>query len=179
MKNLTIVAACLVLASSAVAQQGRPGRSANLQPKQTNQTRRGDASDMVLRKAAKEVARARDLLGHALPIYQGHRVAAIQETKDADKEIALGLRFDRNHEGRGAGAQAAQNDNDDPAKHSKEQVARSNRMLVQAGEILVGAKKQLQGAEHDYGGHRVKAVQEIDEALKQIETALSVVGYRR
>jgi hypothetical protein len=34
------------------------------------------------------------------------------------------------------------------------------------------AKKELETAAHDFGGHRVDAIQAIDEAIKQLELAL-------
>ena len=36
---------------------------------------------------------------------------------------------------------------------------------------LEKAKKELQGAAHDFGGHRVDAIKAIDEALKQLRLA--------
>jgi hypothetical protein len=37
---------------------------------------------------------------------------------------------------------------------------------------LRAAKKELKAAAHDFGGHRVDAINAIDEAIKQLETAL-------
>jgi hypothetical protein len=34
------------------------------------------------------------------------------------------------------------------------------------------ARKELQTADHDFGGHRVKAIEAIDVAMKQLEVAL-------
>ena len=36
---------------------------------------------------------------------------------------------------------------------------------------LERAKKELEGAAHDFGGHRVDAIKAIDEALKQLRLA--------
>lgn len=37
---------------------------------------------------------------------------------------------------------------------------------------LEEAKKELQAADHDFGGHRVEAIEAIDNALKQLRQAL-------
>jgi hypothetical protein len=34
------------------------------------------------------------------------------------------------------------------------------------------ARRELQTADHDFGGHRVKAIEAVDVAIKQIEIAL-------
>ena len=38
------------------------------------------------------------------------------------------------------------------------------------------ARVELKGAAHDFGGHRVKAMEGIDAAIKQIDIALKAVG---
>jgi hypothetical protein len=37
---------------------------------------------------------------------------------------------------------------------------------------LRAAKKELKAAAHDFGGHRVDAINAVDEAIKQLEIAL-------
>jgi hypothetical protein len=37
---------------------------------------------------------------------------------------------------------------------------------------LKEARKDLTGADHDFGGHRVKAIEAIDHAIEQLEKAL-------
>jgi hypothetical protein len=37
---------------------------------------------------------------------------------------------------------------------------------------LKGAKEDLEKAEHDYGGHRVKAIEAINQALEELRAAL-------
>lgn len=175
MKNLTIAAACLVLtmtlASTGFAQQGRPGRPAANAPRSTaGQNNRQDPSDALMRRAAKEIEKAHDLLGRALPIYHGHRVSAMQDCRDAEKEIAQGLRFDRRNDNTAAGAKV--NDGESADKYSKEQVQRSNALLKKAGEILVHAKGELQKGANEYGGHRAAAIKEVDSAIAQIKLAL-------
>lgn len=161
----------MTLATAGLAQQGRPGRPAANAPRATaGQNNRQDPSDALMRRAAKEIEKAHDILGHALPIYHGHRVAAMQDCRDAEKEIAQGLRFDRRNDNNSAGAKVQ--DNESSEKYSKEQIQRSNAMLRKAAEILQHAKGDLQKGSNDYGGHRVAAIKEVDSALAQIKQAL-------
>ena len=45
-------------------------------------------------------------------------------------------------------------------------------MLVEADRALRKAREDLVHAEHDFGGHRTKAIQYIDGALYEIRTAV-------
>jgi len=51
----------------------------------------------------------------------------------------------------------------------------SNMQLVQAIHMLQSIKKTLEGADHDYGGHRADAVRDIGKAEKQLREALHAV----
>ena len=44
--------------------------------------------------------------------------------------------------------------------------------IRQAIRALEQAKDDLQHADHDFGGHRVDAIKECDEAIKQLKLAL-------
>jgi hypothetical protein len=44
--------------------------------------------------------------------------------------------------------------------------------LVQAIGEMKEARRELKEAGHDFGGHRVKAIEAIDVAVQQLETAL-------
>jgi hypothetical protein len=60
-----------------------------------------------------------------------------------------------------------------PGKGSKREPQRlSNTQLREALSVLRATKKILQSADHDYGGHRVAAVKEIDAAEHQLRLAL-------
>ncbi len=54
----------------------------------------------------------------------------------------------------------------------KEPQAISNAQLRQALNVLQSIKLTLEGADHDYGGHRVKAIADIGKAQKQLNLAL-------
>jgi hypothetical protein len=67
-----------------------------------------------------------------------------------------------------------------PPQESKKQEAREERREARehhphiraAIHELEEAKKELQSAAHDFGGHRVEAIEAIDNALKQLHEAL-------
>jgi hypothetical protein len=48
----------------------------------------------------------------------------------------------------------------------------SNAQLREAVAVLQATKKMLQSADHDYGGHRVDAIRDIDSAERQLSLAL-------
>lgn len=52
----------------------------------------------------------------------------------------------------------------------------SNAQLHEALNMLQATKKMLEGANHDYGGHRVNAVRAIGAAQRQLKLALQSQG---
>ena len=54
----------------------------------------------------------------------------------------------------------------------------SNMELAQAIHMLQSIKKTLEGADHDYGGHRAAAVRDIGQAEKQLREALHEAALR-
>jgi len=57
-----------------------------------------------------------------------------------------------------------------PAKPQKGETDKRPR-LEKALEELRSIKQHLEKAPHDFGGHRVKAIEAVSEAIKQIELA--------
>jgi Spy/CpxP family protein refolding chaperone len=57
-----------------------------------------------------------------------------------------------------------------PAKPQKGETDKRPR-LEKALEELRAIKQHLEKAPHDFGGHRVKAIEAVSEAIKQIELA--------
>lgn len=55
---------------------------------------------------------------------------------------------------------------------SAAQAAERHPKIRQAIHALEQAKDDLQHADHDFGGHRVEAIQSIDRAIEQLRTAL-------
>jgi hypothetical protein len=58
------------------------------------------------------------------------------------------------------------------AKPKREPQRVSNAQLREAIHVLQATKKTLEGADHDYGGHRVDAIKAINAAEHQLRLAL-------
>jgi hypothetical protein len=61
-----------------------------------------------------------------------------------------------------------------PAHHEAQ--AKSNKTLFHAFNVLQSTKVMLQKADHDYGGHRMNAIQSIGVAQAQLRLALGKYG---
>jgi hypothetical protein len=46
--------------------------------------------------------------------------------------------------------------------------------IHEALEAMRNAKKHLESAEHDFGGHRVKAIEHLDQAIHEAEVCMSM-----
>lgn len=46
--------------------------------------------------------------------------------------------------------------------------------IHEALEAMRNAKHQLEGAEHDFAGHRVKAIEHLDQAIREAEICMSM-----
>jgi len=68
----------------------------------------------------------------------------------------------------GASAAQAQKKNTEPQKAS-------NHQMAEAIHLLKSIKLTLEGADHDYGGHRAQAVKDIGQAEKQLHEALMYI----
>jgi hypothetical protein len=55
---------------------------------------------------------------------------------------------------------------------SAAEAAERHPKIRQAIRALEQAKDDLQHADHDFGGHRVDAIKECDEAIRQLKLAL-------
>lgn len=99
--------------------------------------------------------------------YGGHRAAAAGHVAGAEFEVRRAL----GHRQPGAG----------PAKFPsvKESQVYSNAQLALAVPVLVDTAALLTNADHDYGGHRAKAIAKIEAAIAELEAALEFIWARR
>jgi hypothetical protein len=97
--------------------------------------------------------------------YGGHRAAAVRDVKAATHQLHLALDFVRK------GKTVPKNTTKDP-KGGNEPQALSDAQLAAAIPVLKQTHALLKHADHDYGGHRAKAVIELHGAITQLETAL-------
>ncbi|MBS1707921.1 MAG: hypothetical protein JSS65_04275 [Armatimonadetes bacterium] len=158
-----------LLAYVAVAQQPKPGQKpgAGTPPPRQGQ-RRGPNPAAGMINASKQVPNAYIILGRALPIYGGNRVAAMRLCAVAEKEILLGLKSADKPTAVGQDKQA---DNESASKYSAKQVKQSNGALTRAAEILEHVQLVLKKDKNEFDGHRKAAVKAIDEAIAKIRAA--------
>jgi len=182
--------------NTANAQQVIGGQQGN--GKHPGHHQKHDADDKQMLAAEKLIHQANKTLESALPIYEGHRVRAIQLDRLAIGEIRAGIYFDNHTQLNGKQVNARQlNPGQDPqlvaaekqaaalpviqergdrTKYTGDQIAASNAKLTQAYNMLKEAYADLQAAPKEYGGHRSNAMKFVDEAGKQIQKALQIRG---
>jgi hypothetical protein len=183
--KLTALVALTTLSASAFAQGGGAGRPEGKPGRRMGQNRPGRnpgdrVSDRLMREAGQRIERAQRQLRQALPIYDGHRVNAIELSQIAQWEIRIGLAWDRMKEqggpmGNKPGKSGEKEGRRGP-NHSDEQVRKSNQNIVQAGKLLEDALALLKRAQADYGGHRKNAIEATERAIQQLKEALQSVG---
>jgi hypothetical protein len=121
-------------------------------------------SNSQLKLAIAALDSAKTTLQKANHDYGGHRVKAIKAINAARTQLTAALKFET-----GKGKVGAK-----PGKDGKggENQGVSNSQLAQSIAVLRETKVVLEGANHDYGGHRVKAIKAINTAIDQLQTAL-------
>jgi len=102
--------------------------------------------------------------------YAGHRVAAMADIGRARTDIANALAYDNSHD-RYTLTAAAQANAANEAAFERTQ-AGSDRNLTYVKAYLERAIDMLRSDRHDYGGYRVKAIQDLEASRDQIATAL-------
>jgi hypothetical protein len=94
--------------------------------------------------------------------YGGHRAAAVHDCSAAEKQLREALNAVTSATGKGAQKRP---------KISEPQVL-SNAQLAESIPVLRNIVKLLNSADHDYHGHREKAVKSTEKAIVQLEKAL-------
>lgn len=176
------LALAFALASTNAFAQQHVGKKGNKTGKQHNRPG-SNAETKVMREAAQLVHEANRLLNQGLPIYQGHRVRAIQIDHLAQKEIRIGIDWEETHKSALTASAEEQikglpkaEERGDRTKYSREQIDASNAKLAEAYKKLGNAYTLLKNAPGEYGGHRVEAMKLIDGAGKEITKALNIRG---
>ncbi len=129
-----------------------------------------------MKNAYRLCVEAQQLLRRGLPIYDGHRVKAIQWDQIAALELRAGILWNKANDPTPNRQQqigkSTIRDNEPKSKYSAQQIAESNKRLQRAGELLTKALAILKPLPNEYGGHRAEAMRAIDNALKELTTAL-------
>jgi hypothetical protein len=97
--------------------------------------------------------------------YNGHRVTAINDITLAENQITASLKFV------GSGSLVV---NDPIATTPRPKTQAASDALLGAGlPVLQSEITTLEGGDHDYGGHRVTAIQDLINAVTQLNEALA------
>jgi hypothetical protein len=103
--------------------------------------------------------------------YGGHRADAVRDISAASKQLKLALEFV--HKGKTTGAKKDQpKKGKTPMPTPMEPQALSDMQLASSVPTLRATVALLQKANHDYGGHRAKAVTDLELAIRQLDAAL-------
>ncbi len=168
--SLTLLA-LLACSSCGFAQvKTKPGHPAGTVTKAHKQNNNPDIVPM--RKAMRELRIAQRFLRGALPIYEGKREAAIDDTHESIKQIALGIGWNLKNDKEESAAAPAKAQSKVAASYTEDQREKSRRKLIEAAKALERAEKILTPIAGEYGGHRVSALKDIDKALADIKAAL-------
>ena len=94
--------------------------------------------------------------------YGGHRVKAIADISKAQNQLNLALKNAPKKKGKGKGK----------SNPLPEPQALSDAQLLESMVFLKETVQLLEKANHDYGGHRAAAVQDLHRAIRQLDLAL-------
>jgi hypothetical protein len=128
-------------------------------------------SDSNLAYVSRYIGQAADALHNDKSDYGGHRETALDDIARARADIASALAYDNSHERIAATTTANLAAEADFARSQ----AASDRNLAFVRTNLQHAIVMLQQDHHDYGGYRVKAINELEAARNQLATALTSV----
>jgi hypothetical protein len=146
------------------------GASAAQRPKGKARTEPQATSNQQLRQAIGVLRSAKLTLEKADHDYGGHRAAAVRDIKAATRQLRLALEHGHKRgtapAGRGTGSVQSQ------GPRQREPQVLSDQQLAQAIPVLKQTISFLQNANHDYGGHRARAVHDLRAAVRQLEVAL-------
>lgn len=125
--------------------------------------------------AVEEINKGLKDLHEGLPIYQGHRVNAIDLGVLAKSEILTGL-MDQRLDNRNKTAAKKESDNANPKGYTDQQIKNSNIRLVIGGHHFENAIGILNRTNWDYEGHKTKAVNDLQKAIEELKLALAPYG---
>jgi hypothetical protein len=98
--------------------------------------------------------------------YGGHRAAAVKAVTAAHHQLKKALEFQTKHKIQpGGGGGKVGGGGHEPQAQSDMQLGVSIATLKKTVAVL-------EGADHDYGGHRVGAIRDINIAIKELQAAL-------
>lgn len=130
-------------------------------------------SDRSVAGTLASTERAIDTLQRARMDYEGHRAAAIKALNDAREDLAAALKADSSHE---VPSPVPTVSASLPGGTDDTSQAASNARLREARALVVAAIANLKNDNHDYGGYRVQAIEDLQLAQSELDKALASIG---
>jgi hypothetical protein len=131
----------------------------------------------MIRKAINALQGAKDDLEDAAHDFCGHRVEALEATNNAIRQLRLALESDRAsreplevESALGFVEKASYTGEGFPERRERQE---RHPKIRQAINALQHARNDLQHAAHDFHGHRVEALEAVNRALNQLQTAIA------
>jgi hypothetical protein len=156
-----LAALSLILSAGGSAAQGVQG----------GKTREPQAvSNQQLRQAIQVLRSAKTTLEMADHDYGGHRAAAVRDIKAAIHQLRLALANGHKKTTAPVGKNPGPVQGKGPRQREPQAV--SDQQLADSIPVLRQTISVLQNANHDYGGHRARAVRDLQAAVRQLEVAL-------
>jgi hypothetical protein len=122
----------------------------------------------AMQTGAKDLLKAHDILEKGNDNFKGHRVAAMKLIKDALRELDDGVKYADKHNEKGEKTKSIFD-----ADRGKLAASQSKYPAIQGGaKKVIEAGKALDQGLDRFGGHRVKALKDLNEALDELEKAV-------
>lgn len=129
------------------------------------QNRQPDQPNMV--QALSSLQEAQKSMEKATPDKGGHRVKALELTKQATKETQLGIEYDRTHPSNRRSQNVSQR-----RTQAAPQTNEYQPNMQHALSSLTDAQRSLESATPDKGGHRVKALELTKQAITEAQRGI-------
>ena len=130
-----------------------------------------NGGDANIRYSRLYLDRAIDMLQKDQHDYAGHRAAAVTDLQRAQEDLTAALRSDANKEDAVLPTRAMTGDEDLEGYYTRGQFA-SNQNIVYVRRYVERAIDMLQKDQHDFGGYRVKAIEDLKAARQELVLAI-------
>jgi hypothetical protein len=136
----------------------------------------GAVDQPMIREAQQALQQARNELQQAAPQFAGHRDKALQYVSQAMQELNLAVQFAAQ---RGtANPYSAANDQGYVQPMSSSGNDTGYPRMTNAQQALEQARNALQQAGSQFGGHKQRAIEQINQALQEINLGIQAAGQR-
>jgi hypothetical protein len=136
----------------------------------------GAVDHPMMREAQQALEQARNSLQQAPPHFSGHREKALEYVNQASQEINLGLQYAAQQ----AGSNPAAGANNQGYVRPMESTANNTSFprMSEAQQALEQARNALQQAGTEFGGHRSRALDYVNQALQEINLGIQAASQR-